>query len=212
MDCPERNYPHSPSSQSSSSNRTDSPTKLTIAYCDLLSVDVKFSEIEAIMTEFQSKTRRLPADMKEWPAYVEADHRTHQMRARRRHGRLPPRARLRRATSQAQGKSAGHLQHRGAEGEDIRKVEGDQGRLAIDRVQVCVLQGHEGRPLQRRGDERDCHKDRGLRRHAVVTQLEPVRRTLQKGLPAPSLRSGCRCRRCGSTSSRCSRAATSRSR
>ena len=38
---------------------------------DVLWVNVKFSEIEAVMTEFQQKARRLPADMKNWPAYID---------------------------------------------------------------------------------------------------------------------------------------------
>ena len=38
---------------------------------DVLWVNVKFSDIEAVMTDFQSKARRLPADMKNWPAYIE---------------------------------------------------------------------------------------------------------------------------------------------
>ncbi|OHS96678.1 Dynein heavy chain family protein [Tritrichomonas foetus] len=38
---------------------------------DVLWVNVKFSDIEAIMTDFQSKARRLPSDMKNWPAYID---------------------------------------------------------------------------------------------------------------------------------------------
>ncbi|OHT04931.1 Dynein heavy chain family protein [Tritrichomonas foetus] len=38
---------------------------------DVLWVNVKFSEIETVMSEFQQKARRLPADMKNWPAYID---------------------------------------------------------------------------------------------------------------------------------------------
>jgi dynein heavy chain len=36
---------------------------------DVLWIDVKFSEIEVVMTDFQAKARRLPAEMKTWTAY-----------------------------------------------------------------------------------------------------------------------------------------------
>ncbi|OHT09327.1 Dynein heavy chain family protein [Tritrichomonas foetus] len=38
---------------------------------DVLWVDVKFNEIEPTMTEFQSKARRLPNEMKTWQAYID---------------------------------------------------------------------------------------------------------------------------------------------
>ena len=38
---------------------------------DLLWVDVKFSDIEQVMSDFQSKARRLPSDMKNWNAYID---------------------------------------------------------------------------------------------------------------------------------------------
>ncbi|KAK8898529.1 Dynein heavy chain 5, axonemal [Tritrichomonas musculus] len=38
---------------------------------DVLWVNVHFADIEAVMTEFQQKARRLPSDMKNWPAYID---------------------------------------------------------------------------------------------------------------------------------------------
>jgi dynein heavy chain len=42
---------------------------------DLLWVEVKFAEIEAVMTDFQAKARRPPADMRGWPAYQDLQQR-----------------------------------------------------------------------------------------------------------------------------------------
>ena len=38
---------------------------------DLLWIDVKFADVEQVMSEFQTKARRLPAEMKTWNAYID---------------------------------------------------------------------------------------------------------------------------------------------